>query len=136
MGGQYYPTCRCQQYYSNMCYNPHGYYYAPANLYYPPAEGEIEGKGRRRNKKRMRKKRAEERMNYHEAIGYEKHGKKHRNKSAYVNNWIPLQIFPTRIDNKTLLHAYPLCNDVYPPYMHPGELHECPNHEDDRAYRK
>jgi len=32
----YYPTCHCHQYYDNTYCNPHGYYYAPASLFFSP----------------------------------------------------------------------------------------------------
>ena len=51
----YYPTCHCQQYYSNMYYNPHGYYYAPANLYFPPGSEDSERTMNKRNRKHKRK---------------------------------------------------------------------------------
>jgi hypothetical protein len=51
----YYPTCHCQQYYSNMYYNPHGYYYAPANLYFSPGSDDSERTMNKRNRKHRRK---------------------------------------------------------------------------------
>jgi hypothetical protein len=97
----YYPTCHCHQYYSNVPYNPFGYYYAPANVLFPPrSSDDSDQQMNKRNRKHRRKSRGEEDRRHQ------------RVKSAYINNKIPLYIVPTMKDNRTLLHVYPM-NDMH-----------------------
>lgn len=97
----YYPTCKCHTHYPQLNYNPHGYYYAPANLYYSGQSAEHESPVNKRQKKQRRKSKGED--SHHDC-----RDKRYRVKSAYINNRIPLHIVPTKVDNKMLLHAYPI----------------------------
>lgn len=76
-----------------MCYNPHGYYYAPASLYFSQRSEDSD-------------------------CGNNKRAKKFRRKSMERDNYY---IFPTKIDNRMQLHAYPI-NEQHPSqlYANPG----------------
>ena len=87
--------------YPNLNYNPHGYYYAPANLYYSGQSIDHESSANKRQKKLRRKSKGDD--GHHDS----RH-KRHRVKSAYINNRIPLHIVPTKVENRMLLHAYPI----------------------------
>ena len=75
---QHYPTWNWQQYYANMWYNPHGYYYAPASLYFVQRSIDSDSGSKRRAKIRR--------------------------KSRENDNCIA----PTKTENRMLLHAYPI----------------------------
>lgn len=86
-----------------MYVNPHGYYYAPASLYFSGRSSDSDSPVNKRIKKQRRKSKGDD--------GYERHEKKHKRhrvRSAYINNRIPLHIIPARVDNKNVLHAYPI----------------------------
>lgn len=93
---------------SNMYYNPNGYYYAPATLYFSGRSDDSESTGNKRDRKQRRKsKDHSEYETEHQHSRHHKH-RPHRVNSAYINNRIPLYIVPTRMDNRMLLHAYPI----------------------------
>ena len=152
---QYYPTCNCHHNYANMYINPHGYYYAPASLYFSPRSDDSDHSVNKRIKKHRRKSKNNDEQrghkNYHRHDAHDKyHGytgtnqyysrfndcsrsakkqrmkAKHRVKSAYINNRIPLHIVPTKIDNRMFLHAYPI---NYPYQYNSKEDSHCENED-------
>ena len=76
-------------------------------MYFSARSSDSDSPVNKRIKKQRRKSKGED---GHER--YEKKHKRYRVRSAYINNRIPLHIIPARVDNKNVLHAYPI-NDPH-----------------------
>jgi hypothetical protein len=111
----YYPTCHWHQYYSNVPYNPFGYYYAPANvLFHPRSSDDSDQQMNKRNRKHRRKSISTFSRAYSNPSFKKDHGK------CYKSN----RIVPTMKDNRTLLHVYPMIDMHYHNSGHATEHHD------------